>query len=111
MAEEQKMLRPLRTFLRTMTRMMKWTPRAKYATKDDVLREEHLLRLPMPPRLCPAILNIPATQILQPATRDLSRVIQCQGKVLQAFIEVQHGTVRHLSQLLDSVIEVVSVKN
>ena len=111
MAEEEKMLRPLRTFLRTMTRMMKWTPRAKYATKDDVVREEHLLRLPMLPQLCPAILNIPATQTQQPATRDLSRVIQYQAKVLQAFIEVQHGTVRHLSQLLDSVIEVVSVKN
>ena len=105
MAEEEKMLRPLRTFLRMMTRMMIWVLRAKYATKDDVVREERLLRLLMLPQYCPAILNIPATQTQQPAIRDLSRVIQCQRKVLQAFIEVQHGTVRHLSLLLDSVIE------
>ena len=84
---------------------MEWIPRVKYASKDDVLHKEHLLRLPMLPQYCPAILNIPATQTQQPAIRDLSRVIQCQRKVLQAFIEVQHGTVRHLSLLLDSVIE------
>ena len=55
-----------------------------------------------------------AHRAVEPASteiRDLSWVIQCQAKDLQAFIEVQHGTVRHLSQLLDSIIEVASVKN
>ena len=79
MAEEEKKLRPVRISLRTTMRTMEWIPRvkyankddevpsAKYASKDDVLHKEHLLRLPMLPQFCPAILNISATQTQQPA--------------------------------------------